>query len=291
MRGVFPILATPFDADERIDEDSLRNEVDFVIEAGVHGVGVALGSEILKLTEPERVQVIRIVVDQVRGRVPVVVNTGAQASFTAAAYSREAQDLGAAAVMCMPPAPLSAAEARAYFKAISDAVGVPIFIQDTQTAPVPAPLMRQIADDSEHVGYAKVESPPQPAQVRAAVEASGLIVFGGAGGTFFVDELRRGSVGTMPWPSQPHTFVKIWELWQAGDERGARDLHEREVVPLALLGIGGLRLGHTIHKELLRRRGVIRSAVVRAPADPLDDATSRELDELCDRLGIGASVA
>src|SRR5690348_2485534 len=99
MRGVFPILITPFDSHERIDEDSLRSEVDFVVGAGVHGVGLALGSEILKLTEPEREQLIRVVVDQARGRVPVVVNTGAQASFTAAVYSRQAQDLGAAAVM------------------------------------------------------------------------------------------------------------------------------------------------------------------------------------------------
>jgi dihydrodipicolinate synthase/N-acetylneuraminate lyase len=291
MRGIVPILVTPFDEDERIDEDSLRNEVEFVIGAGVHGVGLALGSEILKLTDPERVQLIRIVVDQVRGRVPVVVNTGAQASFTAACYSREAQGLGAAAVMCLPPAALSAAEMRAYFKTVSDAVDVPVFIQDTQLAPVPAPVMRQIAEESEHVRYAKVESPPQPAQVRAAVAAGGLIIFGGAGGTFLPQELRRGAVGTMPWPSQPRTFVRIWELWQAGDERGARELHEREVVPLALLSSGGLRLGHTIHKELLRRQGVIRSATVRAPADALDDVTRRELDEVCERLAIGAWVA
>src|SRR5215216_817239 len=98
MRGIFPILITPFDAQERVDLDSLRNLVDFNIDAGVHGLGIALGSEILKLTEPERNQVISTVVDQARGRVPVVVNTGAQASFTAQFYSHQAQDLGAAAV-------------------------------------------------------------------------------------------------------------------------------------------------------------------------------------------------
>ena len=84
FNGVFPILLTPFDEQERIDEDSLRGEVDFVIDAGVHGVGLALGSEILSLSEAERQQLIRSVVDQVSGRVPVVVNTGAQSSVTAA---------------------------------------------------------------------------------------------------------------------------------------------------------------------------------------------------------------
>jgi dihydrodipicolinate synthase/N-acetylneuraminate lyase len=294
VRGVFPILVTPFDEQERVDEDSLRSLVDFNIGAGVHGLGIALGSEIQKLTEPEREQVIRIVVDQTRGRVPVVVNTGAQANLTAVLYSRQAVDLGAAAVMCLPPAPpVSASEMRAYFKAISDAVSVPVFIQDTQTTPVPAALIRRIADDNEQVRYAKVESPPQPTQVQAAVQASGglVTVFGGAGGTYLLEELRRGSVGTMPWPSQPEAFVRIWDVWQAGDQRQAAELHEREIAPLAKLAMAGIRLGHTVHKELLRRRGVIRSSLVRAPSDALDEITRRELDAVCDRLGIGNAVA
>jgi dihydrodipicolinate synthase/N-acetylneuraminate lyase len=294
VRGVFPILVTPFDERERVDEDSLRSLVDFNIGAGVHGLGIALGSEIQKLTEPEREQVIRIVVDQTRGRVPVVVNTGAQANLTAVLYSRQAVDLGAAAVMCLPPAPpVSASEMRAYFKAISDAVSVPVFIQDTQTTPVPAALIRRIADDNEQVRYAKVESPPQPTQVQAAVQASGglVTVFGGAGGTYLLEELRRGSVGTMPWPSQPEAFVRIWDVWQAGDQRQAAELHEREIAPLAKLATAGIRLGHTVHKELLRRRGVIRSSLVRAPSDALDEVTRRELDLVCDRLGIGNAVA
>jgi len=293
MQGIFPILVTPFDDQERIDEDSLRGVVEFNISAGVHGLGIALGSEILKLTEAERSQVISVVVDQTRGRVPIVVNTGAQANLTAALYSRQAEDLGAAAVMCLPPSPVSATEARSYFKAISDAVHVPVFIQDTLVTPVPAGLIRQIAEESEHVRYAKVESPPQPTQVQAAVAASGgrVNIFGGAGGTYLLEELRRGGIGTMPWPSQPRAFVAIWNAWQAGNERQAIDIHEREIVPLARLSTAGLRLGHTIHKELLRRQGVISSVTVRAPSDPLDDITTRELDAICERLGIGSGVA
>src|SRR3954453_12319634 len=215
MQGIFPILATPFDRLERIDTDSLCSLVDYTIDAGVHGLGIALGSGILKLTESERDLVISTVVNHVRGRVPVVVNTGAQASITAAFYSRRAEELGASAVMCMPPSPVTGSETRSYFKAISDAINVPIFIQDTLTTPLSATVIRQMAEESQHVRYAKIESPPQPAQVAAAVAASKdlVTIFGGAGGTFLLEELRRGSVGTMPWPSQPRTFIRIWELW------------------------------------------------------------------------------
>jgi 4-hydroxy-tetrahydrodipicolinate synthase len=206
-------------------------------------------------------------------------------------YSREARDVGASAVMCMPPSPVSAVEMRSYFRAISDAVDVPVFIQDTLATPVSAGLIRQIAEESEHVRYAKVESPPPPIQVQAAADAGANLVaiFGGAGGLFFLEELRRGSQGTMPWPSQPSAFVRIWDLWHAGREAEATEVHERDIAPLGRLSMAGLRVGHTVHKEVLRRAGVIASSRVRAPADPLDAITVRELDAICERLGIGTA--
>ena len=289
MRGIYPILLTPFDEDGRIDEESLRREVDFTLAAGVHGLGLALGSEFLKLTEAERQQVTRIVVDQVRGRVPVVVNTGAQSNVAAALYSRQAEELGASAVMCMPPMMgVSGSEIRSYFKAISDAVRVPVFIQDTSYATVPAGLIRQIAEESERVRYAKIESPPNPLKVQEAVEQAGhlVTVFGGSAGTYLVEELRRGAVGTMPWPSTPEVFVTIWNRWQAGDRAGALATFERELVPILRVSSTGLRLGHAINKEILKRRGIFKSAHVRAPSDPLDDLTERELAETLERLGI-----
>jgi len=169
MRGVFPILLTPFDEQDRIDEDGLRSVVEYAVRSGVHGVGIALGSEMPKLVERERELVIRIVVDQARGRVPVVVNTGAQANYPAVVYSQQAEELGASAVMCIPPSPATPNETRSYFRAISDAVSVPIFVQDVATASVSAAVIRQIAEESERVRYAKMESPPQPVKVAEAV--------------------------------------------------------------------------------------------------------------------------
>lgn len=289
MQGIFPILLTPFDNNGRIDEESLRSEVQFNLDAGVHGLGLALGSELLKMTEEERQCITRIVVDEVRGRVPVVVNTGAQSNVVAALYSRQAEEIGASAVMCMPPSMgVSGAEMRSYFKAISDAVRVPVWIQDTIYVVVPAGVIRQIAEESERVRYAKIESAPNPLKVQEAVQQAGhlITIFGGSAGTYFIEELARGSVGTMPWPSTPEVFVKIWDRWQAGDKDGARDTFERELLPILRVSSTGVRMGHTINKEILKRRGIIKSAHVRAPSDPLDALAERELSETLDRLGI-----
>ncbi len=86
------------------------------------------------------------------------------------------------------------------------------------------------------------------------------------------------------------SFRTFADRFRAGNERQAIDIHEREIAPLARLSTAGPRLGHIIHKELLRRRGVIRHALVRAPSEPLDDITTRELDTICDRLGIGSGA-
>jgi dihydrodipicolinate synthase/N-acetylneuraminate lyase len=291
MSGVYPILVTPFDAAGRIDEEDVRALVEHNVEAGVHGLGIALASEVLKLSEAERDRLTALVVGQVGGRVPVVVNTGAPATDLAVLYSRRAQELGADAVMCQPPTlgPTTATEVRAYFKAISDAVAVPIFIQDTPTAHVPAGLASQIAEESPNVRYTKVESVPPADMVGENVRVAGarLTVFGGAGATYLIEEVRRGALGTMPWPSTPHELVEIWDRARAGDRAGAEELFYRVLTPINRLCAGGMRSALQVQKEILRRKGVIKSAHVRAPADPLDADTAADLAAVCERLGIG----
>jgi 4-hydroxy-tetrahydrodipicolinate synthase len=288
MHGVYPILITPFEENGQIDEESLRRLVDFDIEAGVHGLGVALGSEVFKLSEAERDRVTRVVVDQVNGRVPVVINTGAAGTDLAVFYSRRAQENGADALMIMPPTfmPATADEVRDYFRAISDAVQIPIFLQDTPSAVISPGLAQQMAEECEWVRYIKVESQPITAKVADMVERSGdlLTVFGGAGGGYFIEEMRRGSVGTMPFCSQPEAFVGVWDLFQAGDEAAARDLFDRTIMPINRVAAQGSGIFYTVHKELLRRRGVIRTAKVRSPAPPVEALTLRELDQLIEQL-------
>ena len=284
MRGVFPILIIPFDEAGRIDEESLRRLVDFDIAAGVHGLGVALGSEIFKLSEAERDHVTRIVVDQVRGRVPVVINTGAPGTDLAVFYSQAAEQNGADALMILPPSfmPASGPEVLDYFRTINAAVKIPIFLQDTPTAPIAAGLARQLADECEWIRYIKVESIPITAKVAEMVAKAEdrLIVFGGAGGGYFIEEMRRGSVGTMPFCSQPEAFVEVWNLCQAGDERTARTVFDRTIAPINRIAAQSPGIFYHVHKELLRHRGIIRTAKVRSPAPPVDALTQRELNEL-----------
>src|SRR5258706_13084388 len=103
-----------------------------------------------------------------------------------------------------------------------------------------------------------------------------LVVFGGAGGGYFIEELRRGSQGTMPFCTQPEAFVEVWNLYQSGNERAARAVFDRTIAPVNRIAGQGAGLFYYVHKEILRQRGVIQTARVRGPAPPIDDMTRRE---------------
>lgn len=288
IEGVVPILVTPFDEQGRIDVDSLKSLIDFNIAAGVHGLGVALGSEIFKFSEAERDLVARTVAGHVAGRVPVVINTGASGTDLAVQYSRAAEAAGADALMVIPPhfMPASAAEIADYYRTIDAAVGIPLILQDIPQAPVPPPLAVRLASECRNVRYIKVETLPSTTKVAEMAAAAGevLTIFGGAGGSYFIEEMRRGAKGTMPFCSQPAAFVETWNRFRAGDEKGARQVFDSTIMAVNRLGAQGGDLFYHLHKQLLVRLGVIRTAVVRGPTIAVDPISQREIDELIEQL-------
>ncbi len=288
LHGVVTILVTPFHDDGRIDEESLANLVEFNISAGVHGIGVALGSEIFKFNEAERAQVTRCVITAARKRVPVVINSGAAGTDLAVHYSKAAEVEGADALMVIPPSfmPASADEIFDYYVAIDRAVGIPIILQDVPQGPVPPGLALRIADVCRNVKYIKVETQPVTGKVAAmaAVASNKLTIFGGAGGSYFIEELRRGALGTMPFCSQPADFVAVWDAFRAGDEVAARARFDCTIMAINRLGNQGGDIFYGMHKQLLVRLGVIRNALVRSPTTAIDPITQGEIDALLSEI-------
>ena len=294
IEGVVPVLVTPFHLDGSIDAPSLARLIDYNVAAGVHGLGIAIGSEIFKLDESERRRMTELVVAHVAGRVPVVVNTGASGTDIAVAYSRSAEQAGADALMVMPPffLPVGPAEILDYYRRISAAVSVPIILQDIPQAPIPPGLALRIADACPNVTAIKIETLPLTTKVAdmMAAAASRLTIFGGAGGGYFIEEMRRGARGTMPFCSQPAAFVEVWNRFRNGDERGARKLFDAAFSAINRLAVQNNDLFFHVHKQLLVRQGVIRTAHVRSPTVAVDDLTQREIDALLAELAPNATA-
>jgi 4-hydroxy-tetrahydrodipicolinate synthase len=120
--GVYVAVVTPFDADDRVDETWLRAHVDELIAAGVHGI-VPCGScgEYAALTDAERAFVVETVADVCKGRVPMLVGTGASSTRNAVRWAEHAARSGAAGIMALPPTAYrpSRAEVRAWYEALA----------------------------------------------------------------------------------------------------------------------------------------------------------------------------
>ena len=284
MKGLYPILATPFDSNDQVVVEDLQCEVDFVIDKGVHGIGIANASEIYKLSEAERDLVIQVVVDQNRGRVPVVVNTGAPSTVVTIQYSRRAEELGADAVMIVPPG-ASPEGTKQHFRSVAEAVSVPIFMQDVPTGPVPPTLAAEIAHDIPSACYIKSEAGPQSRIAEAVAAGNGeLIVFGGASGSMLLEELRSGAVGTMPHAVAPDLFRSVLDLYDAGDYEAAETTFNAMTPLLRAQGNGPTPL--YLIKEVLRMRGIFTTNNVRQPVAQPSDNDYRELRATVEKLVI-----
>lgn len=290
--GVCPILATPFDEQGRLDEDSMRSLIEFELKAGVHGLTLfGIAGESFKLSEAERDRLTQIVVEQVNGRVPLIVGTGATGTDTAVMLSQKAEAAGAAALLVLPPYFVKPTEEGLveYYRRISELVGIPIVVQDepsTTGVTLSPALIARLGHEVPGCRYVKTEAQPSTTKVSAVMAlADGQMgIFGGLGGMYCLEELIRGSSGIMTGFAFPEALVQIYEHFVAGELNKATEVYLRYLPLLTFEGQVGIGLG--IRKEILRLRGVINSAYVRHPGPTLDETTYRELHRVLDWMGI-----
>ena len=282
FRGIYAVLQTPVSANGELDEDSLRREVAFDIRAGAHGlVFPVLGGEFQYLADHERRRLAEVVVGEAAGQIPVVIGVAAPVAAIAAEHARHAAQIGADAVIALPPY-LSAGstdEVLAYYRAISQAAQRPVFVQNAAPGLSPA-LISRLLREVEHVHYIKEEMSPSAHNISAVLstaDAECWGVFGGALGRWMLSEMRRGACGFMPAAEVPDVYAQIWDAFQAGDEPKARAIFNL-LLPLINLE---MLLGMQVCKEVLVRRGVIRTANMRTPGGiALDADDRRELDTI-----------
>src|SRR5947209_20620780 len=185
-RGVFPVAPTVFDERGELDLEGQKRCIEFMIEAGSQGICIlANWSEQFALTDAEREQVMDAVLEHVAGRVPIVVTTTHFASSVCAERSRRAEAAGAAMVMVVPPyhgATIRVSEQGIYdfFRRVSDAISIPIMIQDAPVAgtPLSVPLLARMAREIANVAYFKIEVPFAAAKLRELIAAGGGAIEG-----------------------------------------------------------------------------------------------------------------
>ncbi|RZT39363.1 dihydrodipicolinate synthase family protein [Cupriavidus agavae] len=291
-RGIFPVVPTTFDEAGELDLDSQKRAVDFMIEAGSDGLCILANfSEQFAVTDDEREVLTRTVLEHVAGRVPVIVTTTHYGTRVCIERSLQAQRLGAAMVMVMPPyhgATFRVPEAGIYefYARLSDAIDIPIMIQDAPASGtvLSAPFLARMAREIEQVSYFKIETPGAANKLRELIRLGGDAVEGpwdGEEAITLLADLEAGATGAMTGGGFPDGIRPILTAHADGDAELAFALYQRW---LPLINHENRQGGILTAKALMKEGGVIACEAPRHPMPPMHPDTRRELIAIARRL-------
>ncbi|MPW23659.1 dihydrodipicolinate synthase family protein [Paraburkholderia sp. CNPSo 3157] len=299
-QGVFPVAPTIFTENGALDLDGQRRCLDFMIDAGSQGICIhANYSEQFALGDDEREMLTRITLEYVAGRVPVIVTTSHFSARICAERNRQAQALGAAMVMVMPPYHgatfrVSEAQIHAFFAEVTAGLRIPLMIQDAPASgtTLSAPFLAKLAREIDAVSYFKIETAGAASKLRELIALGGDVIEGpwdGEEGITLLADLDAGATGAMTGGGYPDGIRRITDAYFAGRRDEAVEHYARW---LPLINYENRQSGFLTAKALLRAGGVIACDKPRAPwpelhpqvrAGLLDAA--RRLDPLVLRWG------
>ena len=222
---------------------------------------------------------------------PVIVTTTHYGTRVCAQRSRRAQDLGAAMVMVMPPyhgATLRASEQKIFefYATVSDAVDIPIMIQDAPVSgtPLSAAFLARMAKEIKHVAYFKIETPGAASKLRQMIKLGGKDIEGpwdGEEGITLLADLDAGATGCMSGGGYPDGMRQIIDAYLAGQRDEAVAAYEKW---LPLINFENRQGGILTAKALMKAGGVIDCDAARHPFPAMNDEVRKGLLELARRL-------
>ncbi len=232
--GIIAAMVTPMTEDERINEAELRAQVNRQIDAGVHGL-FCLGTngESYILSPAEKLEVIRVVIDENRGRLPVYAGTGCVGTKETIELSRKAGALGVTALSVVSPyfAAISQDELYEHYKALAEAVDLPIVLYNMPARTgnnIEYTTVAKLAQISNIVGIK--DSSGNFDNILRYLEATDNRRFSVLSGndSLILWTLQAGGAGGIAAMANlfPALMVKIYELWRQGDFAGAKQAQD-----------------------------------------------------------------
>lgn len=285
LTGILPVAPTPFHDDGSVDEQGMKNVVDCLIDQGVDAICILANySEQFLLSDDERTLMQKVSLEHNAGRVPIIVTTSHFSTDIAVARAKAAEAMGASMLMMMPPyhgAGLKADDEgiMEHFQAVSDAISIPIMVQDAPLSGVTlsVPLLVRMAKEIENVSYFKIECPFAADKLAALIEQGGDAIVGpfdGEEAVTLLADLDAGCTGTMTSGLFPEHIGEIIRDYLKGDKESALRGWQK---CLPLINHENRQCGLRACKTVYAEGGVIGSDRVRHPLKPLSPRTKERL--------------
>ena len=224
FHGVFPYLVSPVDETGEVNANVLESLCDDLIEAGVHGL-TPLGStgEFAYLTWPQRRRVVEVVIAAAKGRVPVVAGVASTTIADAVSQAREFESLGCSGILAILDAyfPVLDEGVFAYFKAIAEAVSIPVVLYTNpnfQRSDLSLPVIDRLSR-IPNIGYIKDASFNTGRLLSIINRVEGRMQVFAASSHIPTCVMLIGGIGWMSGPAcvAPRQSVELYELCRRGD--------------------------------------------------------------------------
>ncbi len=228
-KGVIVPLITPMHEDESINEEALRAQINRQIEAGIYGIFVlGTNGEFYAMSESEKLSVIKIAVEETRGRVPVYAGTGCVGTKETVELSKKAKDLGAdvLSIICPYFAGLNQDEIFRHFTTVAKAVDLPILLYNMPARTgnnITFKTIRRLAEANENIIGAKDSSGNFDNILRYIEETGGRMQILSGNDSLILWTLMAGGVGAIAgWSNAfPKLMCSIYNYWAKGDIESA----------------------------------------------------------------------
>ncbi|MGA0559666.1 dihydrodipicolinate synthase family protein [Larkinella sp. VNQ87] len=289
--GVVPIIPTPFTATEEIDEDSLRNLVDFAIAGGIGAACLpAYASEFYKLTDDEKLRVVKVAVEHAAGRLKIVAQSNHPSLKVAIRLAQANVDAGADVISLAVPRIFSLPESalKAYLSEFLQAIpNTPVLIQDFNPggSSISVSFIQELMAENPNFKYLKLEEPLCAPKFESIIQATNdqIGLFEGWGGLYMLELVPIGIRGVMPGLAVADILQRVFTLRKTGEDAKAFDLFEK-IMPQIFFSLQNMELFHYAEKELLMARGILPNSIARKAAYIPDPSSVRYIRELNQRV-------
>lgn len=280
IKGICPIIATPFLENGDVDYEGLEKLVAHLIDGGCHAVTLfGIAGEYYKLTDAERDNMAKIVIDTCKKKGGTsILSVTDHATELAAKRAAQFEAMGADCLMMLPPFFLKPGASWLYehMKAIANgAPNTPIMAQyapEQTGVAIPPETFKKLGAECPNVIYYKIECKPAGPYISTLeklTEPNPAKIFVGNAGFQLIEAMDRGAIGAMPGCSMYDVYLDIYNHYVSGDRKGAIDLHNK-ILPMLNHIRQNVEQIISFEKKILKKRGIIGSDYCRKPSYATD---------------------